>query len=106
MIPTMIPTLVRNADRCIDVYAVAVAVVTEILAEVRVRLAWQPLNSSENARQLSQAGMRRRGVTLIEAHIESGRMREQFETALKHEEEHLQNVRDWVSDCGIDKAQG
>lgn len=32
-------------------------------------------------------------------------MRQQFETALTHEEEHLQNVRDWVSDCVLDKAQ-
>jgi bacterioferritin (cytochrome b1) len=32
-------------------------------------------------------------------------MREQFETALANEEEHLQNVRDWVSDCVLDKAQ-
>ena len=32
-------------------------------------------------------------------------MREKFETALTHEEEHLQNVRDWVSDCVLDKAQ-
>ena len=32
-------------------------------------------------------------------------MREQFETALTHEEEHLQNVRDWLSDCVLDKVQ-
>ena len=32
-------------------------------------------------------------------------MREQFETALVHEEEHLQNVRDWLSDCVLDRAQ-
>src|SRR5690349_138926 len=32
-------------------------------------------------------------------------MREQFETALVHEEEHLQNVRDWVTDCVMDKVQ-
>jgi hypothetical protein len=32
-------------------------------------------------------------------------MREQFETALAHEEEHLQNVRDWLSDCVLEKAQ-
>jgi bacterioferritin (cytochrome b1) len=32
-------------------------------------------------------------------------MREQFETALTHEEEHLQNVRDWVTDCVMDKVQ-
>ncbi len=32
-------------------------------------------------------------------------MREEFETALTHEEEHLQNVRNWVSDCVLDKAQ-
>ncbi|HET8780778.1 MAG TPA: ferritin-like domain-containing protein [Pyrinomonadaceae bacterium] len=32
-------------------------------------------------------------------------MREQFETALTHEEEHLQNVRDWVSDCVMEKAR-
>ena len=31
-------------------------------------------------------------------------MREKFETALTHEEEHLQNVRDWVSDCVLEKA--
>ena len=32
-------------------------------------------------------------------------MREQFETALSHEEEHLQNVREWLSDCVLDKVQ-
>ncbi|HEU4433162.1 MAG TPA: ferritin-like domain-containing protein [Pyrinomonadaceae bacterium] len=32
-------------------------------------------------------------------------MRQQFETALTHEEEHLQNVRDWLSDCVMDKIQ-
>lgn len=32
-------------------------------------------------------------------------MRQQFETALTHEEEHLQNVRDWVAECVLDKAQ-
>lgn len=32
-------------------------------------------------------------------------MRQQFETALVHEEEHLQNVRDWLSDCVLDRAQ-
>lgn len=32
-------------------------------------------------------------------------MREQFETALTHEEEHLQNVRDWLTDSVLDKAQ-
>ena len=32
-------------------------------------------------------------------------MRQQFETALTHEEEHLQNVRDWLSDCVMDKMQ-
>ncbi|HZN05825.1 MAG TPA: ferritin-like domain-containing protein [Pyrinomonadaceae bacterium] len=29
----------------------------------------------------------------------------EFETALVHEEEHLQNVRDWLSDMVLDKAQ-
>lgn len=32
-------------------------------------------------------------------------MREQFETALTHEEEHLQNVRDWLSDSVMEKAR-
>lgn len=32
-------------------------------------------------------------------------MRQQFETALQHEEEHLQNVRDWLSDSVMDRAQ-
>jgi len=32
-------------------------------------------------------------------------MREKFETALTHEEEHLQNVRDWLSDLILDKVQ-
>ena len=30
-------------------------------------------------------------------------MRTQFETALAHEEEHLQNVRNWVADCVLDR---
>ena len=29
----------------------------------------------------------------------------QFETALEHEEEHLQNVRTWLSDCVLDSAE-
>jgi bacterioferritin (cytochrome b1) len=32
-------------------------------------------------------------------------MKTEFETALAHEEEHLQNVRDWLSDMVLDKAQ-
>jgi bacterioferritin (cytochrome b1) len=32
-------------------------------------------------------------------------MQQKFETALTHEEEHLQNVRDWLSDCVMDRAQ-
>jgi bacterioferritin (cytochrome b1) len=32
-------------------------------------------------------------------------MRERFETALGNEEEHLQNVRNWVTDCVLDKVQ-
>jgi bacterioferritin (cytochrome b1) len=32
-------------------------------------------------------------------------MQQKFETALAHEEEHLQNVRDWLSDCVMDRAQ-
>jgi hypothetical protein len=32
-------------------------------------------------------------------------MRQQFETALAHEEEHLQNVRDWLTDSILDRAQ-
>ena len=32
-------------------------------------------------------------------------MRQQFETALGHEEEHLQNVRDWLSDCVLERTQ-
>jgi hypothetical protein len=29
----------------------------------------------------------------------------QFETALEHEEEHLQNVRTWLSECVLDSAE-
>jgi bacterioferritin (cytochrome b1) len=32
-------------------------------------------------------------------------MRTEFETALAHEEEHLQNVRNWLSECVLDSAQ-
>jgi hypothetical protein len=32
-------------------------------------------------------------------------MKTEFERALVHEEEHLQNVRDWLSDMVLDKAQ-
>jgi bacterioferritin (cytochrome b1) len=32
-------------------------------------------------------------------------MQQKFETALTHEEEHLQNVRDWLSDCVMDRVQ-
>ena len=32
-------------------------------------------------------------------------MKQEFESALVHEEEHLQNVRDWLSDMVLDKAQ-
>lgn len=32
-------------------------------------------------------------------------MRQEFETALAHEEEHLQNVRDWLSDLILERAQ-
>ncbi|HSD45406.1 MAG TPA: hypothetical protein VLB87_02250 [Pyrinomonadaceae bacterium] len=29
----------------------------------------------------------------------------EFETALEHEEQHLQNVRAWLSDCVLDSAE-
>ncbi|HEU4836398.1 MAG TPA: ferritin-like domain-containing protein [Pyrinomonadaceae bacterium] len=32
-------------------------------------------------------------------------MKEEFETALEHEEEHLVNVRNWLSECVLDSAQ-
>jgi len=32
-------------------------------------------------------------------------MKAEFETALQKEEEHLQNVRTWVSECVLDMAQ-
>jgi bacterioferritin (cytochrome b1) len=32
-------------------------------------------------------------------------MKAEFETALAHEEEHLQNVRNWLSECVLDSAQ-
>jgi bacterioferritin (cytochrome b1) len=32
-------------------------------------------------------------------------MQQKFETALTHEEEHLQNVRDWLSDSVMDRVQ-
>lgn len=32
-------------------------------------------------------------------------MKEEFETALEHEEEYLVNVRNWLSECVLDSAQ-
>lgn len=32
-------------------------------------------------------------------------LKTQFETALSHEEEHLQNVRQWLSECVMDSAE-
>ena len=32
-------------------------------------------------------------------------MKAEFETALEHEEEHLVNVRSWLSECVLDSAQ-
>ena len=32
-------------------------------------------------------------------------MKTEFETCLQHEERHLQNVRNWLSDCVLESAQ-
>ena len=32
-------------------------------------------------------------------------LKAEFETALEHEEEHLLNVRNWLSECVLDSAQ-
>jgi bacterioferritin (cytochrome b1) len=85
-----------------DIAAVASMGIMQVLTDPRSSVP-QCLQALLTAELTDNAGWE----LLIELSSSLGydEMREQFETALAHEEEHLQNVRDWVSDCVLDKAE-
>jgi bacterioferritin (cytochrome b1) len=85
-----------------DIAAVASMGILQVLTDPRSSVP-QCLDAMLTAELTDNAGWE----LLIELASNLGydEMREQFETALTHEEEHLQNVRNWVSDFVLDRAQ-
>jgi bacterioferritin (cytochrome b1) len=85
-----------------DIAAVASMGIMQVLTDPRSSIP-QSLQALLTAELTDNAGWE----LLIElaSNLGHDEMREQFETALGHEEEHLQKVRDWLSDCILDKAE-
>lgn len=87
---------------CADVAAVASMGILQVLADPRTTVA-QCLQALLTAELTDNAGWE----LLIELADGLGyqEMKAEFETALANEEEHLQNVRNWVSDMVLEQVQ-
>lgn len=87
---------------CADVIGVASTGSLQVLADPRTTLA-QSLSALLTAELTDNAGWE----LLIELAETLGydEMKTEFETCLQHEEMHLQNVRNWLSDCVLESAQ-
>jgi len=87
---------------CADVIGVASTGILQVLADPRTTLA-QSLSALLTAELTDNAGWE----LLIELAETLGydEMKTEFETCLQHEEMHLQNVRNWLSDCVLESAQ-
>jgi bacterioferritin (cytochrome b1) len=87
---------------CADVSGVASMGILQVLTDPRTSVT-QCLQVLLTAELTDNAGWE----LLIELADGLGfqEMKAEFETALANEEEHLQNVRNWVSDCVLDQAQ-
>lgn len=87
---------------CADVAAVASMGIMQVLTDPRTTVA-QSLQALLTAELTDNAGWE----LLIELADGLGyqEMKAEFETALANEEEHLQNVRNWVSDMVLEQVQ-
>jgi bacterioferritin (cytochrome b1) len=87
---------------CADVAAVASMGIMQVLTDPRTSMA-QCLQAILTAELTDNDGWR----LLIQLADNLGypEMKAEFETALAHEVEHLQNVRTWLADCVMDSAQ-
>jgi rubrerythrin len=87
---------------CADVAGVASMGILQVLTDPRTSVT-QCLQAMLTAELTDNAGWE----LLIELADGLGyqEMKAEFETALSHEEEHLQNVRNWVSDMVLEQAQ-
>jgi len=87
---------------CADVIGVASMGILQVLTDPRTTMP-QCLSAMLTAELTDNAGWE----LLIELAENLGydEMKLEFETALQHEERHLQNVRNWLSDCVLESAQ-
>src|ERR1051325_10776447 len=87
---------------CADMTGVASMGIMQVLTDPRSSMA-QCLQAMLTAELTDNAGWE----LLIELAENLGydEMRAEFETALSHEEEHLQQVRTWLTECVMDSAQ-
>src|SRR5689334_13322641 len=87
---------------CADVIGVASMGIMQVLTDPRTTMA-QCLSAMLTAELTDNAGWE----LLIELAENLGydEMKTEFETCLQHEERHLSNVRNWVSDCVLESAQ-
>ena len=87
---------------CADVIGVASMGIMQVLTDPRTTIP-QCLSAMLTAELTDNAGWE----LLIELADNLGydEMKTEFETCLQHEERHLQNVRNWVSDCVLESAQ-
>ena len=87
---------------CADVIGVASMGIMQVLTDPRMTIP-QCLSAMLTAELTDNAGWE----LLIELAESLGydEMKTEFETCLQHEERHLQNVRNWLSDCVLESAQ-
>lgn len=87
---------------CADVIGVASMGIMQVLTDPRTTIP-QCLSAMLTAELTDNAGWE----LLIELAESLGydEMKTEFETCLQHEERHLQNVRNWLSDCVLESAQ-
>ena len=87
---------------CADIIGVASMGIMQVLTDPRTTIP-QCLSAMLTAELTDNAGWE----LLIELAESLGydEMKTEFETCLQHEERHLQNVRNWLSDCVLESAQ-
>ena len=85
-----------------DVAAVASLGITQVLTDPRSSMS-QCLQAILTAELTDNAGWEL--LIKLADNLGYTDMAAEFQTALEHEEEHLQNVRNWLSECVLDSAQ-
>jgi hypothetical protein len=87
---------------CADVAAVASIGLMQVLTDPRTSMA-QCLQAVLTAELTDNDGWQL--LIKLADNLGYDDMKAEFETALAHEEEHLLNVRNWLSECVLDSAQ-